>query len=104
LEFQIEKQKEVILMKKSSFDIVKSSKNEKIENLVLELEKLKTEKSLQINKLNAELQTLKSSRLLLIANENKNITSIKNDVALANSELNNEYIKSSDYTIISPFS
>jgi hypothetical protein len=32
------------------------------------------------------------------------ITTIKNDIAIAKANLNNEYIKSGDYKIISPFS
>ncbi|MDQ7022437.1 MAG: HlyD family efflux transporter periplasmic adaptor subunit [Candidatus Gracilibacteria bacterium] len=100
----IEKQKEVINLRNSSYNVVNSLKNEKIEDLELELEKGKSDKSLLIKKLQAELETIKQSKKLLIANENRNITSIKNEIAVAKSNLNNEYIASGDYKIISPFS
>ncbi len=103
-EKQIEKQKEIINLKKSSVLVVSSWKTEKIDNLEFELKKIKTSKSLAISKLKAELETLKKSKKLLEARENQNITSIKNEIAVAKSNLNNEYIKSWDYRIISPFS
>lgn len=63
-----------------------------------------SEKKLQVEKLTAELDTLRKSRALLVANENKQITSASNSVAIAQADLNKEYIASGDYKIISPFS
>lgn len=103
LESNIEKQKQVITLTLSSYDLVNLWKNELIENLELELKKLNSSKSLQINKLKAELETIKKSKNLLEASENKWITSIENEIAIAKAGLNNEYIKSWDYKIISPF-
>jgi len=42
--------------------------------------------------------------LLLIAKENQNITSIKNEISVAQSNLNKEYVSSGDSKITSPFS
>lgn len=63
-----------------------------------------SEKNLQVEKLTAELDTLRKSRDLLVANENKQITSASNSVAIAQADLNKEYVASWDYKIISPFS
>jgi len=101
---QIEKQKEVILLTKSQYEVVNSSKDQILDNLELEIKKLSSEKSLQVEKLKAELNTLIQSKKLLGATENKNITAIKNDISLAQADLNKEYIQSKDYKIVSPFS
>lgn len=63
-----------------------------------------SEKQLQTQKLSAELETLRKSRDLLVANENKQITWASNSVAIAQADLNKEYVASGDYQIISPFS
>jgi hypothetical protein len=52
----------------------------------------------------AEIETLIKSRNLLVANENRNITALENEIAIAQADLNSEYIKSGDYKIVSPFS
>ena len=104
IEANIERQKEVVNFKKSSYDLVSSGKNETIDNLDLELEKLKSSKSLQLEKLKAELETLKKSRDLLEAQEDKSVTAIKNSIAVAKADLNSEYIRSGDYKITSSFS
>ncbi|QFR38843.1 HlyD family efflux transporter periplasmic adaptor subunit [Candidatus Gracilibacteria bacterium 28_42_T64] len=88
----------------NNYNILLKSEEEKTENLVLELAKLKTNTSLQLETLKASLETLKKSKNLLIANENISITTLKNEIAVANADLNSEYIKSGDYKIISPFS
>ncbi len=88
----------------NNYNILLKSEEEKTENLVLELAKLKTNTSLQLETLKASLETLKKSKNLLIANENISITTLKNEIAVANADLNSEYIKSWDYKIISPFS
>lgn len=104
LEASIERQKEMVNLKKSSYELVSSGKNETIDNLELELEKLNSSKSLQLEKLKAELETLKKSRTLLKAQEERSVTAIKNEIAVAKADLNSEYIKSGDYKITSPFS
>lgn len=53
-----------------------------------------SEKNLQVEKLTAELDTLRKSRDLLVANENKQITSASNSVAIAQADLNKEYVAS----------
>gem|GEM_PF-4095949 len=65
---------------------------------------IESTKTLQLQKIRSEITTLEKSRDLLIANENKNITSIKNEIQVAKANLNREYISSSDYKIVSPFS
>jgi len=104
LEANIERQKEVVNLKKSSYELVSSGKNETIDNLGLEFEKLNSSKSLQLEKLKAELETLRKSRDLLEAQEDRSVTAIKNEIAVAKADLNSEYIKSGDYKITSPFS
>jgi hypothetical protein len=69
-------------------------KNEKITDINESIKKLKSDKSLIINKLKAELETLKKSKILLEAQENQKVTSIENDISIAKSNLNSEYIKS----------
>lgn len=68
------------------------------------VELTQSEKKLQVEKLTAELDTLRKSRDLLVANEDKQITSAANSVAIAEANLNKEYVASGDYKIISPFS
>ena len=63
-----------------------------------------SEKKLQVEKLTAELDTLRKSRDLLVANQDKQITWASNSVAIAQADLNKEYVASGDYKIISPFS
>lgn len=63
-----------------------------------------SEKNLQVEKLSSELDTLRKSKDLLVANENKQITGASNSVAIAQADLNKEYVASGDYKIISPFS
>lgn len=86
------------------YNILLKSEKENFENLNLELDKLKSDKSLQIEKLKADLNVFKGSKDILIANEDKSITNIKNDILIARSNLDNEYLKSWDYKITSPFS
>lgn len=111
-------QKEVLDDAKNMLSVLEVTQEEKVENIKLQISKkeneisllwtkvdsTQSEKSLNVSKLKAEIDTLKKSRDLLIANEDKVITTIKNDIAIAKANLNNEYIKSGDYKIISPFS
>ena len=53
-----------------------------------------SEKNLQVEKLSAELDTLRKSKDLLVANENKQITTASNSVAIAQADLNKEYVAS----------
>ncbi len=104
LKTQIQTQKSVILWAESWYNLISSLKNEKITDIEESIKKLKSDKSLSVNKLKAELVTLKKTKKLLEAQENQKITSINNDILVAKSNLNSEYIKSWDYKIISPFS
>ena len=102
----------------NSLSIIETSQKEKIENLEEQIRKqenilalleskslvIESTKTLQLQKIRSEITTLEKSRDLLIANENKNITSIKNEIQVAKANLNREYISSSDYKIVSPFS
>lgn len=100
-----------------NYNIINNSQNEKIENLEILIEKkeneiallttktttLESEKNLWLSRILLEIENLKKSRNVLIANEQKNITTIQNDINIAKSELNNEFIKSWDYKIIATF-
>lgn len=101
---KIEKQKEVIGLMESSYELVKSWKNKEVDDISLDIEKLKSDRDLQINKLKSEIHTLLKTKLLLEVSENKNITMVQNQISTAKANLNNEYVKSWDYKIISPFS
>ncbi|MGB2111188.1 MAG: hypothetical protein ACPHY8_05055 [Patescibacteria group bacterium] len=81
-----------------------SQKENEISLLSTQSRSTDAEKSLMVSKIKAEIDTLKASKNLLIANENKSITSIENEIAIAQADLNSEYLKSGDYKIISPFS
>lgn len=81
-----------------------SQKENEISLLATQSRSTDSEKSLMVSKIKAEIDTLIASKNLLIANENKSITSIENEIAIAQADLNSEYLKSGDYKIISPFS
>lgn len=103
---------------KNQYSILESNQNEKIENLesqILQKENelkllltrwktLTWEKELTIKKIKSEIETLKKSKESIIANENRTIVDLENQINISKSELNNEYIKSWNYKIISPFS
>lgn len=95
IEQKIEEQKAKIQRIKSEAELFTTDNSIKL---------TESEKKLQIEKLTAELETLRKSRALLVANEDKQITSAENSVAIAQADLNKEYIASGDYKIISPFS
>lgn len=101
---QIKLQKSVIISAESWYWAASSLKEEKVSNINESIKKLKSDKSLAISKMKAELDTLKKTKKLLEAQENHKVTSIQNDISVAKSNLNSEYIKSWDYKIISPFS
>ncbi len=95
IEQKIEEQKAKIQRVKSDNELFTTDNS---------VELTESEKKLQVEKLTAELDTLRKSRDLLVANEDKQITSAANSVAIAQADLNKEYVASGDYKIISPFS
>lgn len=111
-------QKEILDDAKNTYKVLVVSHKEKIENIELQISQKEneisllstqshstdSEKSLMVSKIKADIETLIASKNLLIANENKSITSIENEIAIAQADLNSEYLKSGDYKIISPFS
>ncbi|MCP4524033.1 MAG: HlyD family efflux transporter periplasmic adaptor subunit, partial [Candidatus Gracilibacteria bacterium] len=111
-------QKEMLDDAKNMYKILEVSQKEKIENIEIQIlkkeneiallstksESTEAEKSLAASKISAGIETLKKSRDLLIANEDKAIISLENEIRIAKADLNNEYIKSGDYKIVSPFS
>lgn len=110
-------QKEILDDAIKSYSINNSIQNEKIQNLEIAIDKklneisllstksstLESDKNLNISKLIFEIENLKKSRNVLIANEQKNIVTIQNDINIAKSDLNSEFIKSWDYKIIASF-
>ncbi len=102
----------------SAYKLTLSSQQEKIERLKDDVQKqkeniafisqkyttLESDKSLETQKLTSELETLRKSKELLIASESRQVTKAQNDLAVAKSDLNKEYVASWDYKIISPFS
>jgi len=119
-------QKEIYDDALSSYDVLQASEDASIENIEQRIseqeikisqfessntlfetdnsvELTKSEKDLQIEKLTAELETLRKSKVLLVASENKQITQASNGLAIAQADLNKEYIASGDFKIISPF-
>lgn len=110
-------QKEVLDDAENAYKILEVTQKEKIDNLELLILKKQNEidllwaktlstqsdKNLWVSKLKTNIDTLKKSRDLLIANEDKAITMLKNEIEIAKADLNNEWIKSWDYKIISPF-
>ncbi len=111
-------QKEILDDAKNMYRILETWQKEKIENIETKVfqkeneltllgsksNSTESEKRLAISKLEESIKTLKKSRDLLIANEDKTIVALENEIAIAKANLNNEYIKSWDYKIISPFS
>lgn len=110
-------QNEILVDVINQDNILKVAQKEKIENISTKISQKENEllllwtksqatqsdKTLLVTKLQAEIDTLQKSRDLLIANQNNSITTIKNEVSIAKAELNNQYIESWDYKIISPF-
>ena len=101
---QVQLQKYIIASQENSLNLVQTIEKEKVGDVWESVKKILSDKSLLLNKLKAELETLKKSKLLLIAKENQNITSIKNEISVAQSNLNKEYVSSGDSKITSPFS
>lgn len=103
---------------KNMYNVLEISQKEKIENIESQISKkeneisllwtksisVQSEKRLAVEQLKASIETLKKSKDLLIANENKDIINLENEISIAKANLNVEYIKSSNYKIISPFS
>lgn len=111
-------QKEILEDAKNAYSVLEQNQKEKIDNIQLQISKVENElsliwtksistesdKTLAVSKLNSEIETLKKSRDLLIASEDKSIVALENEISIAKAELNNEYISSWDYKIVSPFS